>query len=195
MTLASWKNRSFRLPCTMAQEREDNVNVHYNIKKPRGRATLQRNLPPRDQYSKHHRPYDSGMGCSLSYIGILWAFLSFITMGFSCVGFYLPFWLEGAIFGETKTSLGVFRRCNYPTLNEHGEVIVIMECGRYSSFYDIPSFWWQVATVSIGTGCCLTIMVAFAAILACCMRDILTHNIAKCAGVLQFLAGKPMLIF
>ena len=179
MTLASWKNRSFRLPCTMAQEREDNVNVHYNIKKPRGRATLQRNLPPRDQYSKHHRPYDSGMGCSLSYIGILWAFLSFITMGFSCVGFYLPFWLEGAILGETKTSLGVFRRCNYPTLNEHGEVIVIMECGRYSTFYDIPSFWWQVATVSVGTGCCLTIMVAFAAILACCMRDILTHNIAK----------------
>ena len=174
----------------MAQELDDNVNVHYNIKKPWGRATLQRNIPPQEQYGKDHRFHDSGMGCSLTYIGALWSFLSFITMGCSCVGFYLPFWLEGVIFGEAKSSLGVFRRCNYPTLNDHGGVVVIMECGRYSTFSDIPSFWWQVATVSIGTGCCLTIMVAFAAVLSCCMRDIMTHTIAKCAGVLQFLAGK-----
>ncbi len=172
----------------MAQELEDNVNVHYNIKKPRGRATLQRNVAPRDHYAKHHH-YESGMGCSLSYVGILWSLLSFLAMGCSCVGYYLPYWLEGKIYGDTKSSLGVFRRCNYPTLEE-GTVVVVMECGRYSTFTDIPTFWWKAATISIGVGCCLTIMVSFAGILACCMRDILTHGIAQLAGALQFVAGE-----
>ncbi len=173
----------------MAQDQE-NVNVHYNIRKPRGRATLQRNVPTNDQYSKQSHYQDSGMGSSLSCVGVLWSFLSFIVMGCSCVGFYLPFWLEGTIYNDAKSSLGVFRRCNYPTLDSQGKVVVIMECGRYSTFSDIPSFWWQVATVSIGCGCCLTILVAFTAIMSCCMKDLLSHTTAKFGGVLQFLAGE-----
>ncbi len=143
---------------------------------------------------RHRRRKKSDMGSSLTCIGIIWACISFISMGLSCVGFYLPFWLEGYTRNDTPTSLGTFRRCNYPTLTEHGEITVVMECGRYSEWQDIPSFWWKVATISVGVGCGLTVLVAFFAIFACCINDVISQTSAKVGGAFQFLAGKLQIL-
>ena len=126
---------------------------------------------------------------SLNCLGILWSFLSFISMGLSCVGFYMPFWLHGRLAGDTPAFLGTFRRCNYHKLGDSGNLVVVRECGRYATFADIPSLWWQIASVTIGVGCGLSIIVAFTAMFACCIGDVLSRNTSKIMGVLQFLSG------
>ena len=131
------------------------------------------------------------MGSSLTCVGGLWAFLSFLSMGLSCVGFYMPFWLKGSLMNTTEAYIGAFRRCNYPKVSDAGQVVIVYECGRYTEFEDIPNLWWKVTTISVGIGCGLTVLVAFTAILACCLEDVLTKPSAKVGGVLQFLAGKP----
>lgn len=135
------------------------------------------------------------MGSSLTCVGGLWALLSFISMGLSCVGFYMPFWLKGSLKNSTEAYLGAFRRCNYPKMSSAGEVVIIEQCGRYAEFEDIPSLWWKVTTISVGVGCGLTVLVAFTALLACCMEDVLTKTSAKVGGVLQFLAGEFVIFY
>ena len=139
---------------------------------------------------RDRRACHKAMKSSLSCVGVLWALLSFVTMGLSCVGFYMPYWLEGVMRNNTPTSLGVFRRCNYLTLSGEGNIEIVMECGRYSTFQDIPSLWWQIATVTVGIGCGLTVLVAFTAMFSCCIEDVISNTTAKIGGILQFLAGK-----
>lgn len=67
---------------------------------------------------------------------------------------------------------------------------MVEQCGRYSSFTDIPSLWWQVATIAVGTGCGLAVLIALIAILAICIRGIISPFIARIAGVLQMCSGK-----
>ena len=69
-------------------------------------------------------------------------------------------------------------------------MVVVKECGRYSEWEDIPSFWWKVTTISVGIGCGLTILVSFFTLLACCMKDVISQTSAKVGGALQFLAGQ-----
>ena len=127
----------------------------------------------------------------LSGLGIFWALVSLLASMGASVGFYMPYWLSGSLpnLGDQKTYFGVFRRCNYP-YREDGNILLKEECGRYSSFSDIPSLWWQIGTVVIGVGCALAVLVALAAVLAICIQDIVTPKVAKIAGVLQNCAGE-----
>ncbi|GAB6028329.1 hypothetical protein CHUAL_002502 [Chamberlinius hualienensis] len=134
------------------------------------------------------------MATSLTFIGIFWAVLSLVDAIAACIGFYLPFWIKGSLFNRTDTYFGVFRRCNYVDVSpDTGVVSVVEECGRYNSFSDIPSVSWQISAILVGSGCGLALLVAFIAILACCMTDVLNKPTAKGCGILQLIAA--LLIF
>ncbi|XP_050541146.1 LHFPL tetraspan subfamily member 1 protein-like isoform X2 [Daktulosphaira vitifoliae] len=81
-----------------------------------------------------------------------------------------------------------FRRCNYPRHISNG-TIIIRECGRYARFNDIPSVWWQVSTVLIGSATAITVIVAVSSISACCVTHVIQKSTAKIAGYLQLLAA------
>ena len=125
----------------------------------------------------------------LSGVGVFWALLSFLAAVGASFGFYMPYWLKGQLSG-TPVYFGVFRRCNYPRRTVSDEFEMVEQCGRYSSFTDIPSLWWQVATIAVGTGCGLAVLIALIAILAICIRGIISPFIARIAGVLQMCSGR-----
>ncbi|KAJ8311137.1 hypothetical protein KUTeg_011311 [Tegillarca granosa] len=124
----------------------------------------------------------------LSGIGVCWAFSSLLAAIASCIGFYLPFWLRGAM-GDNPVYFGVFRRCNYPRTDSTGTLIMVNECGRYSTFDDIPSLSWKIATLTIGVGCGVAMLVSLTAILAVCIRGIVSLPVARVAGILQLCAA------
>lgn len=140
----------------------------------------------------HTEVNEKKMAPGLSWVGMLWTVLSFITMSLSCAGFYMPFWIKGTVRfnNNTGTFIGLFRRCNYPALTPGGHVEIVRECGRYSMFDDIPSPWWQAATISVGIGCGLMVLVTFVALAACCLQGVVTTTTAKLGGILQFTAGR-----
>lgn len=125
----------------------------------------------------------------LSGVGVFWALLSLLAAVGASFGFYMPYWLQGQLNG-IPVYFGVFRRCNYPRRTFNDEFEMVEQCGRYSSFTDIPSLWWQVATIAVGTGCGLAVLIALIAILAICIRGIISPFIARIAGVLQMCSGK-----
>ncbi|ELU10062.1 hypothetical protein CAPTEDRAFT_221429 [Capitella teleta] len=129
------------------------------------------------------------MKSSLSCVGFVWAMLSFFAMGLSCVGFYMPLWLEGSMHNSTPSSLNTFRRCNYLRMGKEGRIEVVMECGRYTAFSDIPSQWWQIATVTVGVGCCLLIPVAFGALFSCCVQTVVSKLSCRLGGGFQCFAA------
>ncbi|XP_064615439.1 LHFPL tetraspan subfamily member 6 protein-like [Liolophura sinensis] len=131
------------------------------------------------------------MSSGLSKVGVIWALASFLSATAASVGFYLPFWLQGWMRDEhvTPVYFGVFRRCNYPKLMKTGLIKVVEECGRYTTFYDIPSMSWQIAAVLVGVGCGIAILVSFTALLAMCIKDIFSETAVRVAGVVQLLAG------
>lgn len=140
---------------------------------------------------------DTGLSC----IGRFWSLLSFLAASSASVGFFMPYWLEGVIHHEDgiyKTHFGVFRRCNYlmpaaaieASSRKPVAIVLVEQCGRYMTFWDIPSIWWQAATVAVGVGCGLSILVSFSALLCCCIQDSMSKNLSKIAGIVQLLAGQ-----
>ena len=126
---------------------------------------------------------------SLTSCGIFWAFTSFLAAFAASVGFYLPYWLKGSLKG-VNVYFGVFRRCNYPQIvSENLPPAVVKECGRYATFNDIPSLSWKIATLTIGVGCGLALLVSFIAILSVCIKGIMSPTVARSAGIVQFCAG------
>jgi hypothetical protein len=132
------------------------------------------------------------MPTQLNGVGILWGVLSLLGCAASSVGFYLPYWIKGIVRNETVSYLGTFRRCNYPVLTKTGEVRIIMECGRYTTFDDIPSLWWQLTTIVVGVGCGLSVLIAFVILFGCCLADVFGKASAKVSGIVQLLAGKQL---
>ncbi|XP_072049566.1 LHFPL tetraspan subfamily member 6 protein-like isoform X2 [Amphiura filiformis] len=126
------------------------------------------------------------VSAGLTAIGVLWAMISFLATCASCVGYMLPYWIQGSMLNNTQAVyFGVFRRCNYPTI----EAGFVNQCGRYKTFVDIPSLSWQICTVVIGVGCIIAMFVSFTALLACCMNDLVTKRVGRFVGCLQFMAG------
>lgn len=126
---------------------------------------------------------------SLNSCGAFWAFTSFLAALCVSVGFYLPYWLQGSLQGTT-VYFGVFRRCNYPQIASGSLTpVIVNECGRYATFDDIPSLSWKIATLTIGVGCGLALLVSFVAILAVCIDGIMSPTVARSAGIFQFCAG------
>ncbi|XP_012946584.1 LHFPL tetraspan subfamily member 6 protein [Aplysia californica] len=130
---------------------------------------------------------------SATCVGKFWAVTSFVAAVASCVGFYFPYWLEGRYVTETgdvvPMYVGVFRRCTYPRGLPDGRVVIVEECGRYSTFLAIPSVAWQIGTIVTGTGSSLALLLSLAAIISLCVPNIVTVRLARTAGVLQLLAG------
>lgn len=127
---------------------------------------------------------------SLTATGVIWAALSLIAAILNSAGFYMPYWMKGTLSDGTGVSFGSFRRCNYPRLTPDGKLEMVHECGRYTSFLDIPSMSWQATTISVGLGAAVSLLVAFTAMSACCLADVITKTTARILGLIQLLAGK-----
>ncbi|XP_015674186.1 LHFPL tetraspan subfamily member 6 protein [Crotalus tigris] len=129
------------------------------------------------------------MASSLTCTGVIWALLSFLCAGASCVGFFMPYWLLGSQL-EKPVSFGTFRRCSYPVRDESRQITVMVEqCGRYASFQAIPSVEWQICTVVTGLGCGLLLLVALTALMGCCVYELISRTVGRVAGGIQFLGG------
>ncbi|KAB0372429.1 hypothetical protein FD755_016221 [Muntiacus reevesi] len=128
------------------------------------------------------------MRSSLTLVGTLWAFLSLVTAVTSSASYFLPYWLFGSQLGK-PVSFSTFRRCNYPVRGEGQSLIMVEECGRYASFSAIPSLAWQMCTVVTGAGCALLLLVALAAVLGCCMEELISRMMGRCMGAAQFMGG------
>ncbi|KAK7499212.1 hypothetical protein BaRGS_00009472 [Batillaria attramentaria] len=126
----------------------------------------------------------AGVAC----VGIMWAVLSLLAALAAASGFLLPYWLQSS-HPHQPVYLGTFRRCNYPRQAADGEVLVVTECGRYTHFTDIPSLYWQLTTITVGTGSALALLVALTGVVATCVRGVLTHATARLAAILQVCAG------
>jgi len=131
------------------------------------------------------------MCCRLTPIGVIWALLSLISSLLNSTGYYLPFWIKGQLHG-TDVYLGSFRRCNYPTLTREGKFEIVHECGRYTTFGDIPSLYWQITTIVVGVAAAISLLVSFTAFSGCCMSDVITKGTARALGLIQLLAGVLM---
>ncbi|CAB3382499.1 LHFPL tetraspan subfamily member 1 protein-like [Cloeon dipterum] len=129
------------------------------------------------------------MATSLTALGILWAFLSLVSALACSTGFYLPYWIKGELTKGFATYFGSFRRCNYPVLNDKGQIELLEACGRYSTFADIPSPWWQATTVLVGVGSGLSLLLAVTACAACCISYLIHGRMAKIVGFFQFLSA------
>ena len=136
------------------------------------------------------------MASSSSYnvAGFVWSFLSLSGALLSSFGFYMPYWLEGKMKDFDGSDLAVFlspfRRCNYPVLDrDSGTVTIVRQCGRYTTFDDIPDVNWQVACVTCGLGSGLITLVALISLAGCCISDLISHGVAKILGGLQLFAG------
>ncbi|XP_055868113.1 LHFPL tetraspan subfamily member 6 protein-like [Biomphalaria glabrata] len=130
---------------------------------------------------------------STTCIGKLWVVTSFAASIASAVGYYFPYWLEGFYIHESGLRhpmyFGVFRRCSYPQLREDGNVAIVDECGRYTTFEDIPSLYWQISTITVGIGACLSLLLSLTAVVTLCVSDIITVRVARLTGVVQLFAG------
>uniref|UniRef100_A0A8D0HAK1 LHFPL tetraspan subfamily member 1 n=1 Tax=Sphenodon punctatus TaxID=8508 RepID=A0A8D0HAK1_SPHPU len=128
------------------------------------------------------------MGSSLTLTGAFWAFLSFLTAVTSSASYLMPYWLFGSQEGKL-VSFGTFRRCTYPAETEDRDMAMVEDCGKYTSFRAIPSLSWQICTVVTGIGCALLLLVALAAVLGCCMEEIISRMVGRFMGATQFVGG------
>ncbi|XP_074179413.1 LHFPL tetraspan subfamily member 1 protein [Rhinolophus sinicus] len=125
---------------------------------------------------------------SLTLVGTLWAFLSLVTTVASSTSYFLPYWLFGSELGK-PVSFSTFRRRNYPVWGKGHRLIMVKECGRYASFSAIPSLAWKMCTVVTGAGCALLLLVALAAVLGCCMEELISRMMGRCMGAVQFVGA------
>uniref|UniRef100_A0A7E4V2T6 Lipoma HMGIC fusion partner-like protein n=1 Tax=Panagrellus redivivus TaxID=6233 RepID=A0A7E4V2T6_PANRE len=129
----------------------------------------------------------------LSAVGYYWVMLSIAASACIIVGFYMPYWIVGGIdIGGDKhiVYFGSFRRCNYPVFDSKLSQFKIDErCARYATWDDIPSVYWQIATVTIAIGCVLTAILTLLMIPACCVKHVITKNSAILAGLMQAVAA------
>lgn len=134
----------------------------------------------------------------LSGVGVFWAFTSFLSAVVCCVGYFMPYWITGEMtlmkpehsVETVPVHFGIFRRCNYPAIGKDGRLTMILECGRYTTFHDIPSISWKIATLIIGLGCGLCMLVALTAVFGVCVKGVVIPTVARSAGVVQMCSGK-----
>ncbi|VDK19356.1 unnamed protein product [Anisakis simplex] len=149
------------------------------------------------------------MNTGLTVIGYFWTLLSTVSTVCAIFGFYNPSWLIGTISVDGRrvyTYFGSFRRCNYPVydkvsfqlnnrLQELSSFRLEERCGRYATFSDIPSIYWQISTICISMGCALSLLLTFILLASCCVKDIVTRTSALLIGLMQVVAGLFHFIF
>ncbi|KAL7300234.1 hypothetical protein TKK_0006873 [Trichogramma kaykai] len=124
---------------------------------------------------------------------VCWVVLSILASILACTGFYLPYWIQGKLLGKADAYFNSFRRCNYPRIRTPTSTPeIVYECARYSSFWDIPSPWWQASTLTICLG--LAVAMIGALTLLAAASSFLPHTLkrpkhTKILGSLQLLAA------
>ena len=106
----------------------------------------------------------------------------------SCTSYFTPYWIVGRTLNST-VYLGIFRRCNYLAKDPEGTEYIKLECGRYTTFADIPSKQWRVCTVTLGLACAFLLFVALIMVVACCVKDVVTNCSARIGGLMQLSSG------
>ncbi|XP_047342942.1 LHFPL tetraspan subfamily member 6 protein-like isoform X3 [Vespa velutina] len=129
----------------------------------------------------------------MTVLCVLWATLSTVASILACSGFYLPYWIQGRLLGKADAYFSSFRRCNYPRIRApNATPEIVYECARYSSFWDIPSAWWQASTVTMGIGVsiavigALTLLAAASSFLPHILR---TPKHTRLLGSIHFIAA------
>ncbi|XP_012219042.1 LHFPL tetraspan subfamily member 6 protein-like isoform X2 [Linepithema humile] len=128
----------------------------------------------------------------MTVLCVLWATLSTVVSILACAGFYLPYWIQGRLLGKADAFFSSFRRCNYPRIKgPNAAPEIVYECARYSSFWDIPSAWWQASTVTMGIGVAIAVISALTLLAAA--SSFLPHILktpkhSRILGSLQLLA-------
>ncbi|XP_031774574.1 LHFPL tetraspan subfamily member 6 protein-like isoform X2 [Apis florea] len=101
--------------------------------------------------------------------------------------------VRGRLLGKADAYFGSFRRCNYPRIRAANTAPeIVYECARYSSFWDIPSGWWQASTVTMGIGVAIAVIGALTLLAAAStfLPHILkTPKHTRVLGSLQLLAA------
>ncbi|XP_070528275.1 LHFPL tetraspan subfamily member 6 protein isoform X1 [Cardiocondyla obscurior] len=129
----------------------------------------------------------------MTVLCVLWATLSTVASILACSGFYLPYWIQGRLMGKADAYFSSFRRCNYPRIRTpNAPPEIVYECARYSSFWDIPSAWWQASTVTMGIGVAIAVIGALTLLAAA--SSFLPHILktprhSRILGSLQLLAA------
>jgi len=123
----------------------------------------------------------------LTIVGFGWSLLSLLAAGAVCTGYYLPYWLIDGNVSSSPVEFGCFRLC-YPVRATITNLIAV-QCGRYSSFDEIPSVWWKICTVTVGIGCAVAVLIAFISLPAWCVSDVISRASARMLGVYQLLAA------
>ncbi|XP_026667750.1 LHFPL tetraspan subfamily member 1 protein-like isoform X4 [Ceratina calcarata] len=129
----------------------------------------------------------------MTVLCVLWATLSTVASILACSGFYLPYWIQGRLLGKADAYFSSFRRCNYPRIRAPNTAPeIVYECARYSSFWDIPSGWWQATTVTMGIGVAIAVIGALTLLAAA--SSFLPHILktpkqTRLLGSLQLLAA------
>ncbi|XP_055352490.1 LHFPL tetraspan subfamily member 6 protein-like [Paramacrobiotus metropolitanus] len=119
--------------------------------------------------------------------------MSLLSSAATCAGFFLPYWIKGQLKQQptvVATFFGTFRRCAFPQISaDQTEIVIVNECGRYSSFMDIPSVYWQLTTLVVGAGSSLTLFSAVISFLACWVNEMWNKLFIKVLGILHLAAG------
>jgi len=136
------------------------------------------------------KPSSEIMCCKLTVSGVIWTFLSLAAAILNSAGYYVPYWIVGSYHNNSiPVAFGSFRRCNYPRLTNEGNIEIVIECGRYMTFGDIPTLSWQISTIVMGLGAAASLLVAFTIVAGCCLSDVITQTTAKAMGGIQLIAA------
>lgn len=127
--------------------------------------------------------------CLSSYIALsyIWAFLSIIIAIICPFGLYFSNWLEKTYVidgSSTFDSVSSFRVC----LNESSRIS--FECSSYNTFDGIFSPEWQAATLLMGAGSCLLVLVALTSIFGFCVSKLFNRVVVVLTFLFQLFGGE-----
>ncbi|KAF8385033.1 lhfp-4 [Pristionchus pacificus] len=129
----------------------------------------------------------------LTFIGVLWMIVSCLATALLAGGIIIPEWLIGSVSANGKTVLaffGAYKRCNYPIFDEESSMIALVEeCGRYSSFFVVPSLYWQLTIILVVTGTSLSMLLSFLIIPSLCTQHVINASSAIIVGFFQIVAA------
>ncbi|GMR30475.1 hypothetical protein PMAYCL1PPCAC_00670 [Pristionchus mayeri] len=133
------------------------------------------------------------MASGLTFIGVLWMLVSCVATVLLAGGIIVPEWLIGTVSANGRTVVaffGAYKRCNYPIYDEAASMFALVEeCGRYSSFFVVPSLYWQLAILLVVAGTSLSLLLSFLIIPSLCTRHVINASSAIIVGFFQIVAA------
>ena len=132
---------------------------------------------------------------SFSVVALVWSVISLTVAVSFWFSLLQPHWF---IHNDSMTSLGVYSYCYH----DDGDVTATLESpsGRYGQtcqvyggprfhFSKLPSLFWQVTCILLGSACVVASVCAVLATLTLCLPRQRDHTLAAVTGYLQIIAG------